>query len=54
MPSYIRGYHEYRDLLVPVVGQVLNCYQEPDNVEDNEAVDVKENSDIFIFNSKNR
>ena len=42
--SYIRGYHDYQLPWKPLAGQILNCYQEPDNILDKEAVAVKENT----------
>ena len=33
-----------QDLWQPTAGQILECYQEADNVEDNEAVAVNENA----------
>ena len=38
LESYIRGDHAYQDLWQPTAGQILECYQEADNVEDNEAI----------------
>ena len=36
--SFIRGYHVYKDIWVPIIGEVLFCEQEPGNEEDRFAV----------------
>ena len=36
--SVIRGYHVYRDIWVPIIGEILFCEQEPGNEEDRFAV----------------
>ena len=42
--SYIRGYHTYRDIWSPGVGEILPLKREPDNLVDASAVAVwKEN-----------
>ena len=38
--SYIRGYHAYRDIWSPVVGEILLLKREPDNLVDASAVAV--------------
>ena len=38
--SYIRGYHAYRDVWSPVVGEILLLKREPDNLVDTSAVAV--------------
>ena len=32
--SYVKGYHAYKDLWIPVKGEYLRCEREPDNVMD--------------------
>ena len=36
--SVIRGYHVYKDIWVPIIGEILFCEQEPGNGEDRFAV----------------
>ena len=36
--SVIRGYHVYKDIWVPIIGEILFCEQEPGNEEDRFAV----------------
>ena len=36
--SIIRGYHVYKDIWVPISGEILFCEQEPGNKEDCFAV----------------
>ena len=38
--SYIRGYHAYRDIWSPVVGEILLLKREPDNLVDASVVAV--------------
>ena len=38
--SYIRGYHAYRDIWSPVVGEILLLKREPDNLVDKTATKV--------------
>ena len=36
--SVIKGYHVYKDIRVPIIGEILFCEQEPGNKEDCFAV----------------
>lgn len=36
--SFIRGYHSYKDIWIPVPGEVLILKHEPYNVQDKSAV----------------
>ena len=47
--SYIRGYHVYKDVWTPVIGEILTCCQEPNNVKDSEAVAVKSDDSSCIL-----
>ena len=38
--SFVRGYHAYKDIWDPVVGQMLQLRRQPDNNEDSHAVAV--------------
>ena len=38
--SVIRGYQPYKDIWVPVIGEILFCEQEPGNEEDRFVVAV--------------
>ena len=38
--SYIRGYHAYKDVWTPVLGETLLVKREPTNVKDNDAVAI--------------
>lgn len=38
--SYIRGYHAYKDVWAPVVGQTLVLRREPTNTKDQNAVGI--------------
>ena len=44
--SYVKGYHAYKDLWIPVKGEYLRCEREPDNVMDKYAVCVKKENVI--------
>ena len=39
--SFVRGYHEYKEIWQPVVGEVLILKKEPTNVSDRLAVCVQ-------------
>ena len=39
--SCVRGYHVYKDIWDPVVGETLNCEREDRNPQDPYDVDVK-------------
>ena len=45
-PSFIRGYHIYKDTWTPTIGEELNCEVEPNNKFDKYAVCVKNDSHI--------
>ena len=36
--SFVRGYHVYKDIWVPIIGEILFSEQEPGNEEDRFAV----------------
>ena len=38
--SYIRGYHAYKDIWSPVVGEILLLKREPDSLVDASAIAV--------------
>ena len=38
--SYTRGYHAYRDIWSPVVGEILLLKREPDNLVDASVVAI--------------
>ena len=38
--SYIRGYHAYKDVWTPVLGECLLVKHEPTNIKDSNAVAV--------------
>ena len=40
VPSYVRDYHAYKDLWVPVVGEVLHLRRERENAYDSYAVAI--------------
>ena len=44
--SFIRGYHAYKDIWIPVPGDVLILKREPDNVKDKSAVAICNEGDI--------
>ena len=44
--SVIRGYHEYKDMWIAVIGEELSCKREPTNREDRFAVAVTKDSSI--------
>ena len=44
--SSIRGYHIYKDIWDPRMGEKLSCLQEPGNVHDIYAVSVMKGDDI--------
>ena len=41
VPSYIRGYHVYKDVWSPLAGEVLPLERELDNPDDVHAVVIK-------------
>ena len=41
MVSYVKGYHMYKTLWNPLIGEFLSCEREPDNPMDKYAVCVK-------------
>ena len=46
--SFIRGYHVYKHLWDPTVGQVLKLRREPDNYHDRHAVAVVNSTDTVM------
>ena len=44
--SFIRGYHAYKDIWIPVQGEVLILKREPNNVKDKSAVAIYKEGDI--------
>ena len=51
--SVIRGYHVYKDIWVPIIGEILFCEQETGNEEDCFAVaDHQRSKYLDTFNWK--
>ena len=46
MVSYVKGYHVYKTLWNPLIGEFLSCEREPDNAMDKYAVCVKKENKI--------
>ena len=46
-PSCIRGYHIYKDIWIPVIGEELKCIREPANMVDRYAVAVMKDETII-------
>ena len=46
MVSYVKGYHVYKTLWNPLIGEFLSCEREPDNPMDKYAVCVKKENKI--------
>ena len=44
--SYVRGYHAYKEIWTPEVGEMLLLRCEPDNIKDKSAVAVMKETDI--------
>lgn len=44
--SFVRGYHAYKDIWVPVHGEVLILKREPHNVKDKSAVAIYKEGDV--------
>ena len=44
--SFIRGYHAYRDIWIPVQGEVLILRREPTNEKDKSAVAIHKEGDV--------
>lgn len=44
--SYIRGYHAYKDIWSPVVGEILLLKREPNNLVDSSAIGVWKEDEI--------
>ena len=44
--SFVRGYHEYKDIWQPVVGEILILKKEPTNVSDRLAVCIQKDGQI--------
>ena len=49
--SVIRGYHVYKDIWVPIIGEILFCEQEPGNEEDRRFCSSRSPA-VEIFNWK--
>ena len=47
IPSFVRGYHAYKDVWTPTLGQSLVLRHEPDNIVDESAVAVM-NDDLVV------
>ena len=52
IPSWIRGFHVYKDWWTPTCGEILPLQPEPENAEDKNAVAVLKESIITHFISK--
>ena len=46
MVSYVKGYHVYKTLWNPLIGEFLSCERGPDNPMDKYAVCVKKENKI--------
>ena len=46
MVSYVNGYHVYKTICNPLIGEFLSCEREPDNPVDKYAVCVKKENKI--------
>ena len=46
MTSFIRGYHEYKEIWQPVIGESLILKTEPTNVKDRLAVSVQKDGQV--------
>ena len=44
--SYVRGYHDYKDIWNPHIGEVLPLEREPNNSEDRFAVAIKRTGSV--------
>ena len=44
--SYVKGYHEYKSIWTPKIGEKLQTKREPENLVDKYAVCVKKNHKI--------
>lgn len=44
--SFIRGYHAYKDIWIPVQGEVLILKCEPNNMKDKSAVAIYKEGDV--------
>ena len=47
MVSYVKGYHVYKTLWNPLIGEFLSCEREPDNPMDKYAVCVKKKKIVW-------
>ena len=46
LQSFIRGHHVYKDVWMPVIGEVLLLRREPSNVKDSYAVAIVKDGDV--------
>ena len=44
--SFVKGYHEYKNIWTPKIGETLSTEREPGNLVDKYAVCVKKNDEI--------
>ena len=44
--SFVKGYHEYKNIWTPKIGELLSTEREPGNLVDKYAVCVKKNNEI--------
>ena len=44
----VRGYHYYKDIWEPVIGEELECEREHGNIHDLYAVAVKQKSEVTV------
>ena len=44
--SFVKGYHEYKNIWTPKIGETLSTEREPGNLVDKYAVCVKKNNEI--------
>ena len=45
--SFVKGYHEYKNIWTPEIGETLSTEREPGNLVDKYAVCVKKNNEIL-------
>ena len=45
--SFVKGYHEYKNIWTPEIGETLSTEREPGNLVDKYAVCVKKNNEIW-------
>ena len=44
--SFVKGYHEYKSIWTPKIGEILSTEREPGNLVDKYAVCVKKENEI--------